>query len=101
MTFLYCYNFKISGITYSLPACEQWELPNKYLDGLWESIVAPPHIKNQMIGYCDTSVRFSDANVDSNIITWNRMALLYGPPGTGKTTICKVSWLKSLASGIL
>ncbi len=73
----------------SLPACEQWELPNAHLDGLWESIITPSNIKQQMLGYCDTSVRFSDANVDSNIINWNRMALLYGPPGTGKTTICK------------
>ena len=69
----------------SLPACEQWELPNKYLEGLWESIVVPDSIKNQLLGYCDTSIRFSDANVDSNIICWNRMALLYGPPGTGET----------------
>ena len=32
---------------------------------------------------------FSDAGVDSDVISWNRVVLLHGPPGTGKTTLCK------------
>lgn len=72
-----------------LPACEQWELPNKHLSGLWESIIVEETIKDRLLGYCDTSIAFAEAGVDSNVISWNRMALLYGPPGTGKTTICK------------
>lgn len=27
--------------------------------------------------------------IDSSIITWNKVVLLYGPPGTGKTSLCK------------
>ena len=72
-----------------LPAFEQWELPNVGLQGLWDSIITEPSTKSRLLGYCDSSVRFSDAGVDTNIISWNRMALLHGPPGTGKTTLCK------------
>ena len=39
----------------SLPAFEQWDLPNTGLQGLWESIVVDPHIKAKLLGYCDTS----------------------------------------------
>jgi len=79
----------IEGEEEQLPACEQWELPNKHLAGLWDSLVLDDHIKHRLMGYVETSMSFSQAHVDSNIISWNRMALLYGPPGTGKTTICK------------
>ena len=72
-----------------LPAAEQWELPNRHLSGLWESIVVDDAIKRRMLGYCTTSLLFSSAAIDPTIISWNRMMLLHGPPGTGKTTICK------------
>eukprot|EP00596_Hydrurales_sp_CCMP1899_P006837 CAMPEP_0119050228 /NCGR_PEP_ID=MMETSP1177-20130426/68769_1 /TAXON_ID=2985 /ORGANISM="Ochromonas sp, Strain CCMP1899" /LENGTH=393 /DNA_ID=CAMNT_0007028383 /DNA_START=17 /DNA_END=1195 /DNA_ORIENTATION=+ len=72
-----------------LPAAEQWELPNRSLCGTWESIIVESSIKQRLLGYCSTSLQFSNAGVDSTIISWNRMVLLHGPPGTGKTTICK------------
>ncbi len=72
-----------------LSAAEQWELPNSLLTGLWDSIVVDSVIKNRLLSYCSSSIQFSDARIDSNIISWNRMVLLHGPPGTGKTTICK------------
>ncbi len=70
-------------------AYEQWELPNKHLHGLWESIVVECDVKKRLLGYCSTSMLFSEYQVDPNVISWNRMVLLYGPPGTGKTTLCK------------
>ena len=70
-------------------AYEQWELPNRHLHGLWESIVVEHDVKKRLLGYCSTSILFSEYQVDPNIISWNRMVLLYGPPGTGKTTLCK------------
>ena len=79
----------IDGEEGTTTAYEQWELPNRHLSGLWESIVLDNVIKNNLLGYCSTSMLFSDAFIDPNIISWNRMVLLYGPPGTGKTTLCK------------
>jgi len=98
----------LEGEEEQLPACEQWELPNKNLAGLWDSLVLDDHIKHRLMGYVETSMSFSQARVDSNIISWNRMALLYGPPGTGKTTICKalaqkmfVRFANSYSAGVL
>jgi hypothetical protein len=62
-------------------AFDMWELPNKYLHGLWDSIITESSIKRQLLGYCDSSMRFSEAGIDSNVISWNRIALLHGPPG--------------------
>lgn len=43
----------------------------------------------QLLRYIETTMLFSDMNVNPNIITWNKVVLLHGPPGTGKTSLCK------------
>uniref|UniRef100_A0A452IWB6 Pachytene checkpoint protein 2 homolog n=1 Tax=Gopherus agassizii TaxID=38772 RepID=A0A452IWB6_9SAUR len=43
----------------------------------------------KLLDYVMTTLLFSDKNVDSNLISWNRVVLLHGPPGTGKTSLCK------------
>ena len=65
-----------------LPAAEQWELPNALLNNLWSSIVIDSVVKTRLLSYCSSSIRFSEAKVDTDIISWNRMILLHGPPGT-------------------
>jgi predicted DNA-binding ribbon-helix-helix protein len=70
-------------------AYEQWELPNRMLSGLWDSIIIEDSIRSNLLGYCSSSMLFSERVVDPDIISWNRMVMLYGPPGTGKTTLCK------------
>jgi hypothetical protein len=64
-----------------LPACDHWELPNQNLSNLWESIVCSGEIKRHLLGYASSAMIFTHANVNSDIISWNRMILLHGPPG--------------------
>ncbi|PWN53112.1 P-loop containing nucleoside triphosphate hydrolase protein [Violaceomyces palustris] len=65
------------------------ELPSRALDGVWDSLVYADDIKVRLLNYIYTTLLFSDANVDFNIVSWNRVVLLHGPPGTGKTSLCR------------
>jgi hypothetical protein len=64
-----------------LPACDQWELPNKLLANLWNTIVCDGDIKRTLLGYASTAMIFTNASVDADVVSWNRMILLHGPPG--------------------
>eukprot|EP00771_Trimastix_marina_P001907 gnl/Trimastix_PCT/3017.p1 GENE.gnl/Trimastix_PCT/3017~~gnl/Trimastix_PCT/3017.p1 ORF type:complete len:435 (-),score=131.67 gnl/Trimastix_PCT/3017:1-1305(-) len=75
--------------TEDTPSCVQWGLPCQDFEGLWESLVFEKGVKNRLLEYIATSLLFSDTNVDPNLISWNRVALLHGPPGTGKTSLCR------------
>ncbi|XP_076009938.1 pachytene checkpoint protein 2 homolog [Genypterus blacodes] len=72
-----------------LSAANHWLLPAAEFNGIWESLVYENGIKTQLLDYVTTTIYFSDKNVDSNLISWNRVVLLHGPPGTGKTSLCK------------
>ena len=73
-----------------IQALEQWNLPDEQIDPLWDSIIVNEvTIKQRLLHYCTSSMYFAHKQVDTSIISWNRMILLYGPPGTGKTTLCK------------
>lgn len=72
-----------------LSAASHWLLPAAEFHGIWDSLVYDTGIKTQLLDYVTTTIYFSDKNVDSNLISWNRVVLLHGPPGTGKTSLCK------------
>ncbi|XP_030045926.1 pachytene checkpoint protein 2 homolog [Microcaecilia unicolor] len=72
-----------------LVAANHWLLPSAEFHGLWESLVYDTEVKSHLLDYVITTLLFSDKNVDSNLISWNRVVLLHGPPGTGKTSLCK------------
>ncbi|XP_012718106.2 pachytene checkpoint protein 2 homolog [Fundulus heteroclitus] len=72
-----------------LSAANHWLLPAAEFHGIWESLVYEDGVKAKLLDYVTTTIYFSDKNVDSNLISWNRVVLLHGPPGTGKTSLCK------------
>ncbi|KAF9468935.1 P-loop containing nucleoside triphosphate hydrolase protein [Collybia nuda] len=65
------------------------ELPNRSWEGLWDSLIYADDIKMKLLDYIHATLVFSDANVDFNLVSWNRVVLLHGPPGTGKTSLCR------------
>ncbi|KAJ7179324.1 P-loop containing nucleoside triphosphate hydrolase protein [Mycena filopes] len=65
------------------------ELPNRGMDGLWSSLIYADDIKQKLLDYIHATLVLSDANVDFNLVSWNRVVLLHGPPGTGKTSLCR------------
>ncbi|KAG8240245.1 hypothetical protein J437_LFUL004705 [Ladona fulva] len=72
-----------------ITAANHWVLPSSDFHGLWESLIYDSGIKENLLSFVETTLLFSDREVDTNIVSWNRVVLLHGPPGTGKTSLCK------------
>ncbi|KAG0318094.1 Pachytene checkpoint protein 2, partial [Dissophora globulifera] len=66
-----------------------WTLPCEDLEGIWETMVFDDQIQSRLLEYVHTAMLFSDKSVNTNLVSWNRVALLHGPPGTGKTSLCR------------
>lgn len=72
-----------------LPSAEIWSLPCQEFHGLWGSLIYDTRVKEDTLNFVETAFEFTDRNVDTNLISCNRVVLLHGPPGTGKTSLCK------------
>lgn len=72
-----------------LAVSSHWILPTKEFHYLWESLYFDSSIKDYLLHFVETAMIFADHNVNTNIISWNKVVLLHGPPGTGKTSLCK------------
>jgi hypothetical protein len=77
-------------------------LPNVEFEGIWDSLILEPGVQDSLLDYAQTALRFSDAGVDENIVSWNRLVLLHGPPGTVSASTffypCHISKKDSLVS---
>eukprot|EP00040_Diaphanoeca_grandis_P010758 m.55135 g.55135 ORF g.55135 m.55135 type:complete len:436 (-) comp22025_c0_seq2:213-1520(-) len=64
-------------------------LPAKSLEGSWNHLIYEAGLKEKLIAYAMTTMTLSEANVNPQIISLNRVMLFHGPPGTGKTSLCR------------
>ena len=72
-----------AGVSY-----RDWALPATEFGGAWEALVYDSDVKARLLRYCTAALRFADARVDAQLVSFNRVVLLHGPPGTGKTSLC-------------
>lgn len=66
---------------------QEYELPAREFHGLWDSLIFVGDIKQRLVSYASTALHFSDCKVNSQLVSFNRTALLHGPAGTGKTSM--------------
>ncbi|XP_010248666.1 PREDICTED: pachytene checkpoint protein 2 homolog [Nelumbo nucifera] len=72
-----------------LSSFNEWILPAKEFDGMWESLIYEAGLKQRLLRYAASALLFTEKGVDPFLVSWNRIILLHGPPGTGKTSLCK------------
>ncbi|KAJ4827189.1 nucleolar component of the pachytene checkpoint [Turnera subulata] len=72
-----------------LSTFNEWMLPAKEFDGMWESLIYESGLKQRLLRYAASALLFTEKGVDPFLVSWNRIILLHGPPGTGKTSLCK------------
>jgi len=59
-----------------VPAASVLELPSLSLEGVWDTLIYDGDVKGKLLNYIYSTMLFSDALVDFNIVTWNRCVAL-------------------------
>ncbi|XP_009604467.1 pachytene checkpoint protein 2 homolog [Nicotiana tabacum] len=72
-----------------LSTFNEWILPAKEFNGMWESLIYESGLKQRLLRYAASALLFTEKGVNPFLVSWNRIILLHGPPGTGKTSLCK------------
>lgn len=67
------------------------DLPNALLDGLWHNLIYETGMKERLLQYVTSTLLFSDAGVDFDVISCNRVVLLHGPPVRRKKSSVTIS----------
>ena len=70
-------------------AAGHWSLPHTNFHNMWDTLIYDTDIKENLLNYSSSMLKFSDKGINQDLISWNRVVLLHGPPGTGKTSLCK------------
>ena len=54
--------------------CTQWVLPRREFHGLWDILVLQDNIKERLVDFAASSLRFAASGVQDHIISTNRYA---------------------------
>ncbi|KAL6997090.1 nucleolar component of the pachytene checkpoint, partial [Sarracenia purpurea var. burkii] len=55
-----------------LSSFNEWILPAKEFDGMWESLIYESGLKQRLLRYAASALLFSEKGVDPFLISWNR-----------------------------
>ncbi|RVX18361.1 Pachytene checkpoint protein 2-like [Vitis vinifera] len=50
----------------------EWILPAKEFDGLWESLIYEPGLKQRLLRYAASALLFTEKGVNPFLVSWNR-----------------------------
>ncbi|KAL6559363.1 nucleolar component of the pachytene checkpoint [Orobanche gracilis] len=73
-----------------LASFNEWILPAKEFDGMWESLIYDSGLKQRLLRYAASALPFTEKGVNPfSCFMESDIILLHRPPGTGKTSLCK------------